>query len=382
MDFITRVKCSIKKIEYKLFSLGRPIKRQVMFTSFSGKQYSDNPRAISEKLHELDSTCEIVWGFSSFDDSYGLLPSYVHIVKMGSPEWFVEFAQSAVVVTNVALVPNVIKRKGQMFIQTWHGDRGFKKILYQAWGEQEPPIPFIDYKITDLCVAGSEFGISLYRNAFRFSGDIYSDGCPRNDCLVNPNQDQINRIRTSLGIEESNKILIFAPTFRDDDNDLQNVSLDLDSVIEHLQAKGDSWTCLIRAHSGSPGIEYEYKDNIKDVSDYPDMADLLLIADFLITDYSSCATDFVLSHKPVILFQDDLEDYNSSSRGFSNDPKSSGFIIARSNSELIGILDNYNNEDYYKMCENVLTYFGTTERGYSSYDISKIIIKHLDNSCL
>ena len=379
MNFVTRLKCSIRRTEYRLFSIGNPLQRQVIFSSFSGKQYSDNPRAISEELHEMDSSCRIVWGLTSFEDRYNLLPPYVHVVKSGSPAWFREFAKSSVIVTNTACVPNIIKRKGQMFIQTWHGDRAFKKILYQAWSNQEPPIPFIDNVITDLCVAGSNSGVQMYRDAFKYSGHIYSNGCPRNDCLVKPNPNKIKRIRDTLGIKDGHKVLIFAPTFRDNDNSLQSITLDIKTVLEHLRSKGDKWTCLIRAHSGSRGIEYQYSDNVIDVSDYPDMADLLLIADFLITDYSSCATDFILCHKPIILFQDDLDDYNSKSRGFANDPKTAGFIIARSNEDIVEIIDHYSDDDYYKMCEKALAYFGTSESGNASHDVANVIIQHLDS---
>jgi CDP-glycerol glycerophosphotransferase len=53
-----------------------------------------------------------------------------------------------------------------------------------------------------------------------------------------------------------------------------------------------------------------------DVSDYPDIADLYLAADVLVTDYSSAMFDFAVTGKPMLFFAYDLERYRDEVRGF------------------------------------------------------------------
>ena len=112
----------------KVLSVVLPLKKQVIFESFHGKQYSDNPRAVSEKLHELDSTYKIVWIFrDTSKNRYNDIPDYVKVVKKWSLPYFINLVSSCAIVTNEAFDTNIYKRDKQYFVQTWHGDRVFKK---------------------------------------------------------------------------------------------------------------------------------------------------------------------------------------------------------------------------------------------------------------
>ena len=115
-----------------------------------------------------------------------------------------------------------------------------------------------------------------------------------------------------------------------------------------------------------------------DVSQYHDMADLLLVSDILITDYSSSAPEFVLTNKPVILAQFDLEDYIKHSRTLAFDPGQSGFLIAKNQNELNELLSNIYDYDHGAIRELVDDFYGTTESGEATKRICKEICEWVD----
>ncbi len=369
-----KVKNRIKRSYMRLYGLLHPIRPVVLFSSFCGNQYSDNPRAISEKLHELYPDIAIQWALHDRGQQMDLVPDYVSIIKARGTEFLENLACAKIFVTNEANESDVYKKKCQYFIQTWHGDRAPKKVIYDAWPDGKRPIPVIDNEVTDLCIAGSDLGESVYRSAFKYQGEVLKIGMPRNDCLVNTDKEAEQIIRSRLHISANSKILLFAPTFRDTNAGVQNVDVDLDSVLRLLSAGGENWICLIRAHIASAGLKFECdgKRTIN-VSKYPDMADLLQIADMLITDYSSCAGDFVIKQKPVILAMFDREDYVRNCRGFRFDIEEAGFLVVHDQAELERLLMTMTAEDYRENCRKIIENLHIIETGKASEEISKRI---------
>jgi CDP-glycerol glycerophosphotransferase len=173
------------------------------------------------------------------------------------------------------------------------------------------------------------------------------------------------------------KILLYAPTYRDNNRNDQLVNINLQKTIDVLNKREDNWICLIRAHVASAGLRHDYaSSDILDVSKYPDMADLLLISDMLITDYSSAAADFILCRKPTILAFFDYEEYTSNCRDLNYSFEDAGFLIARNQEELEKIIFSCNSEDYINNCNKIIKYFNVIENGNSSDAIVKIIDQH------
>lgn len=310
-----------------------------------------------------------MWAFQEIDDSYNLIPEYVQTIELRSFNCLKTLATSCAYVSNIGMSPSLYKFNDQLFIQTWHGDRPFKKVLYDVWDERgkDRPIPVMDNKITDVCIAASDIGEKTYRSAFRYTGEVLRVGMPRNDQLVEYKQEYAKKIKKMLHINGNYKILIYAPTFRDYNIASQEVNVDLECVLKHLEQKGDKWVCLLRAHSATQCLNFDYDgEKYIDVTSYPDMADLLLISDMLITDYSSSAGDFILRKKPVILAMYDREVYENNCRGFSIDVDSSGFLIANNQKELENIIDTYTEHDYIDNCNSIISFFNIIESGHSA----------------
>ena len=106
--------------------LGGIAPKRVFFSSFKGRAYSDSPRFISEALHALRPDVEIVWQLENPADA----PDYVRVVPPHSLKALTELSRARCFVDNFNRPIYLLKFPGQLYVQTWHGDRGFKKMLY------------------------------------------------------------------------------------------------------------------------------------------------------------------------------------------------------------------------------------------------------------
>ena len=368
-----------KLIEYYscYLGIGKKIEKKLLFVSFDGKQYSCNPRAISERMHELYPEYEIVW-YLKTADKYDVVPNYVRTVTTRKG-FLKEMVTSFCVVTNKQFEEGTYKRNKQFFVQTWHGDIGIKKILYDAWEDlaniKNKPVPIKDNELTDVCIAGSDLAEEVYRSAFRYKGFVLKEGTPRNDKLCRDNSVLSRKIKKIFNIGEKTKIVLFAPTFRDRKGKKQESFVDLKRVLSVLNSKtGENWICLYRAHVGFE-LNITPSESIINVSDYPDMADLLAICDMLITDYSACAGDFLLRKKAVVLAIFDYEEYLDSCRTLKIDPVKAGFLFAFNQEELERLLANLTEKQILINCESLMNRFKIVFNPDSSKVICDIIDK-------
>ncbi len=360
------------------------MKNRAVFVSFSGTSYSDNSKPLSEKLHELSPETEIVWLFKNPEEKKTVVPEYVKCVAIDDKyEVMKLMATSKCIVNNCALM-GFKKSKKQFLIQLWHGDRSFKKILYDSSfvGDDFFLAESVD-GFCDLAVSGSDYGDMQYRSAFKYNGEILTVGTPRDDVLLNYTEGMVKNIKKSLNISEDKKIALYAPTLRrknaSDKTPQPKQDIDLEKTLNKLgELTGDEWVFLVRSHPSVAGIGGVVEnENLMEVSSYEDMADLLLVSDILITDFSSSAGDYALLHRPIVLFQSDYDEYVEKDRGFYFDMKDSPYYIAKNQEELEQILTDMTPEAVTKNCDDILKFYGTTETGISSEVIAKRMIDHM-----
>ncbi len=341
-------------------------KDEVLFESFGGKQYSDNPKAISEKLHEMYPHIGIMWLLQEGGRYENIVPSYVKRITPKSFEHLKALVSAKCFVSNDAGIHyDVYKRNDQYYVSTWHGDRGFKRVIFDIKDNPLRRMSDVRYQITDLFLVASDYGKNRSKDSFLYGGEFLCEGMPRNDILVTQPKEKIKKIKASLAIDEDSKILLFAPTFRHS-KEKQKVEVDLEAVLTKLKEKGEKWTCLIRSHSSSAGLDINDCGQFIDASNYPDMADLLLISDMLITDYSSSSGDFILRNKPVVLVHFDAEDYQTTNRELRFSPKDAGYFCVYDNEELLQLIENMTDEMAIAECEKLKKFFGIHETGKSA----------------
>ena len=352
--------------------------RKAVFISFSGKSYSDNPKAISEKLHEMYPYFDIVWLFNSPEEKSKIVPDYVKCVKRNSLAALKELATSKFWVDNFCKPLYIYKNKDQFYIQTWHGERGFKKSLYDS-SFISKETRYIESKICDLMLSGSDFGDKVYRTAFHYKGEILKSGCPRNDLLIANNEEKAKGIRKKMKISEKTKIVLFAPTLRREAatlfkyQSISGIGIDWNEILKKLEEKTNTdWVCFFRAHSSVKGLSGMSEDQrYLNVTSYEDMADLLLISNMLITDYSSSVGDFALLHRPIIIFQNDREEFIKNDRNLYFDINKSPYLVAKNQEELMSIIEKLSDDLVFKNCEDILDFYGTKESGKAAEDVVK-----------
>lgn len=347
---------------------------KAVFSAFNGRGYCDNSRYISEQLHRRDPQMQIVWLLRDPAGMRGKIPEYVRAVPSLSWKAYWEMATARFNIDNFTKRPHLDFKKGrQFYIQTWHGDRAFKKVGYDA----HPYIPFILEQEADLAVVGSEYGERQFRSAFHYRGEILKEGYPRNDLLVRNDPEQALSVRAGIGVDGETGLLLYAPTYRDNQRGgRQKPGIDLSRALDALEKKtGRPWKCLLRAHYLSGGLNLRaQEERILDMTGYGEMAELLLIADVLITDYSSCAGDYALLRRPILLFQEDLEDYQSQNRQLYFAMEDSPYWVARDQAELEKLIDDLDWGKAAQNCEQILEFYGTHETGRASDAVCDYIL--------
>jgi CDP-glycerol glycerophosphotransferase (TagB/SpsB family) len=163
----------------------------------------------------------------------------------------------------------------------------------------------------DALLAQNEYSVAKFRSSYGFRGPIWVTGYPRNDVLGDAAQ--AAAVRAVIGIPDGKRVLLYAPTWRDDRVDLVD-HLDLEVFAEQLP---EDFVLLVRGHSRTiEGGSDLAADRLVDVTTYPDAGELMLIADVLVTDYSSMMFDFVSTDRPIIYYTPDLAHYSDVLRGF------------------------------------------------------------------
>ncbi|MCY7961985.1 CDP-glycerol glycerophosphotransferase family protein [Bacillus inaquosorum] len=356
---------------FKIFALLPRNNKLILFESYSGKQFSCNPRAIYEYLQENKDQYDykLIW---SIDKRYlsaldGVDAAYI---KRFSLKWIWYMATAKYWITNSRLPLWIPKPKNTLYVQTWHGTP-LKKLANDMDEVHMPGTTTEKYKQNflqeaskwDYLISPNAYSTEIFKRAFQFKKQILETGYPRNDILYSLNKESlINKVKQELGIGEDKKIILYAPTWRD--NEFKKVGqykFKLQFDLEELKKEfGDSVVILLRMHylvSENFNLE-EHKGFALDVSSYRDIRDLYLISDLLVTDYSSVFFDYINLKRPIIFFVYDLPIYRDAIRGFYfNFQKEAPGYIVETKEELISqiksILNNptlnSNYDTYYNL---------------------------------
>ena len=294
---------------------------KIVYYSFGGR-YSDNPRALHRRALTRGVTgVEHVW--LADPRHAGSFPVGTTTVPLGTPAALAALESADVVVADNHLPP-FTKAPGATYLQTWHGTplkRIHRDAINQAHGN-EAVLARLDDDVTrwDVLLGPSAAGAVPLRAAFGVTGEVPVTGYPRNDALLAPDAgERRERVRAALGIEPGRTAVLYAPTWRDEDRATggdpdARLPLDPDRFAQRL---GEDHVLLLRLHHLVPEtLRGRRVAGVVDVSEHPDVNDLYLAADVLVSDYSSAVFDFALTGRPILFFAYDLEHYRDVVRGF------------------------------------------------------------------
>jgi len=290
---------------------------RIVYDSFHGR-YSDNPRALFERLRDRPGIEHVWLADPPHVDSF---PAGVPTVSIDSREATDALNDADLVIANTHVEVDWVKSPGTTYLQTWHGTplkRVHRDILWAPPGRLDRLDG--DVALWDILLPPTPPSTPRLRGAFRFAGRVAETGYPRNDLLVGDLGDSVRDVvRKELGIPEHATAVLYAPTWRDNEKFTTHdgpvpLRLDLAALTDHL---GPDYFVIARMHimmtglSGPPAAPH-----VLDASLYPDVRDLYLAADVLVTDYSSAMFDFAVTGKPVLYYAYDLDRFRDEIRGF------------------------------------------------------------------
>lgn len=277
--------------------------------------YNDSPRAIFESIIENPkfNDLKIIW---LLNDKNKLPKCYIDKVKVVRPNsisYYVSAIQSKYWIASVGIEHSFkFKKKETIYLNTWHG------IPIKTIGNGAPGWDSFDWSDTNLICYSSDSEKDIYIRDFKSNKEsLIASGLPRNDILYNTSDSLASRLKEKLNIDKCKKIILYTPTWRG------NISLDSINTVRtpidwEMWEKelGNDYIILLRAHPITKNIMgVGFNSFIKDFSEYPDINDLYLIADILISDYSSAIYDYSILERPIICFAYDYEEYKKL-RGF------------------------------------------------------------------
>lgn len=356
---------------YFMFRNEPIIDKRVVFFNFQGN-YTCNSKYIAAKLLELHPEYEIIFVVNNkVNDRESLVdvPEQIKFVVKETAEAYYALATAHYWFDNAlcCVWRTVPKRKGQIYINTWHGSLGIKRLSGNDFWKSRARVA---NKQTDYFLTNSVFDEQVFSESFWPDVKHMKVGHPRNDIFFDEKKmkDVKEKVYAHYGIEEGVKTVLYAPTFRDNKKDVSAIILDYERLKNTLEEKfGGEWKVLVRPHFHNikafkltADVDYVIK-----ASDYDDMQELMAAMDAGITDYSSWIFDYIFTGKPAFIYARDIDQYVNS-RGFYYSLNETPFSIARDDDSLSENIMNFDERKYAADVKVFLEDKGCYEKGNAS----------------
>lgn len=304
----------IRKLQYRPGA--KPIsKGVVLFDSFNGKVIGDSPLDIYLELQKTRPELKFYWTIAGEKQA----PAGATGLRFESSEWFDALATAEYLVANSALPWYFRKQPGQIYLQTWHGTP-LKRLVRDlpAGDVTKAYLDLMDREAAawDYLVSPNPFCSQVLPRAFGYTGKVLETGYPRNDRLTTHTAEDRVAIRNRLGVTDPKTMLVlYAPTWRDYQRSATG-DWQLVSYLEPNMAVPEGIRFMFRGHTNTNNSKSAtVAGRAIDVTNYPDITELYIAADVLVTDFSSVMFDFSVTGKPILFLAPDLERYRAE-RGF------------------------------------------------------------------
>ena len=344
-----------RNIASAFIRLFNPVKKgRIVFWSFDFKQYSCNPKALTEYILANHPEYEIIWVFRKRIDISSIEDKF-KCVRFRTLEYQKAINTAEFIVTNCRTDPFSYywkKRKNQKYIMQWHGGVALKRVEKDA--EDKLGYKYLrkahkDSEACDLMISGCGNQTDLIRSAFWYDKEILERGTPRNDVFFDTELHKSMRTKVCkyMGVSEDSKLVLYAPTFRKP-RTIEPYRIDWTATTEAFKKflNTENVVIMLRVHPNMMNHDISSLFNapsVVDMTRYHDMQELLCVSDVLITDYSSSMFDYSLLGRPCLLYARDLEAYD---RGYYHKFSELPYPIAQSQEELINIIETFDHQAY------------------------------------
>lgn len=328
-EIIVAIYLVVFKIIFNIVNIA-PLKNKVTFIM----SYGENLIFIYEEMKRQHIDCEVVFLYKStckyevknYPDVKAVAFETKNIIQTIKAIYHLATSRYVIIDNYFGSLSTIRFKKRVECIQIWHAAGAFKKfgLLAPAFKKRSKYAQgrFLRvYNNFHKIVVGSDALAEIYKQAFGLKEEsILKTGIPRTDLFFYENDQKviINNLVSSNPNLTKKKVILYAPTFRDKELEDFDLDLNIDAMYEALK---DEYIFIIKLHPAiRNNLEHKekYKGFLYDYSLYPNINDLFLVTDILITDYSSVPFEFCLLKKPMIFFAYDLNKYTKK-RGLIGD---------------------------------------------------------------
>lgn len=387
-----RAQAFVHSLAYYMCRIFPIDKRKVVMWTFEGNGgYGCSPKYVAEELlrHNRKKGTEhkIVWLVNDISKEF---PKEITKVKNTLWNRAYHLSTAGIWLGNTRTVYGTRKRKGQCYIQTWHATLCIKPIGKYR-GNLFPKMAYIiskyDSKLIDYVLSGSEWCDHMYREGLIYDGKIIKTGTPRCDVLVNQRAKKYQQFRKEYNIPADTKILLYAPTFRGGSQSTKRTvnteesTVDFERLVHTLEKRfGGRWFVFLRLHPQLAAKmdtlrTHQISERMIDVSQRPDMNEIIATADAFLTDYSSAIFEANMIGIPGFIYADDLEAYIADRGDLFFDMYKLPFPVALNNDELMKQIEQFDEEKYILKTEQLMKENGIFEDGKASRRVVRLIEK-------
>ena len=290
----------------------RPDDKLILFVSFGGRRFDDSPKSIYDQmlLDPRFEDCRLVWAFRD-PESFELVRG--EKVKCDTLSYFITALKARIWISNSTVERGLeFKGKHTFYFNTWHGTPIKKMGLdiddhnksFKGKGQWK-----VDY-FTCQGIYEQDIFCRVFKGLNKQNTHVI--GLPRNDIYANYSKEYMYSLREMMGIPLNKRVILYAPTFREYEKsstlEIQaTLPIDIDDLRQNL---GTDYLLLFRTHyEVSKGLNIHNDDFIRDVSNYPQLEDLMIVSDILISDYSSIFFDYCIMDKLMLAYCYDYDVY-------------------------------------------------------------------------
>ena len=368
---------------YRLCHIFPMKKNKIVMWTFEGDGgYACSPKYIAEEIlkrnKEGKTDFEIYWLVKDVNKSF---PAEIKRVKDTLINRAYHFSTAAYWISNTRTFYGTVKRSKTVYIQTWHGSISLKPIGRYRGSKLSKIAELVseaDSKLIDYAISGSAWCTKTWPDGLLYEGKILELGSPRCDILINGISDAHRKIRVEYGLPDDVKICLYAPTFRGGSQNTKRsvntepVTLDFERLIKALEDRfGGRWVVFLRLHPQLAAFMEKLPvvsgdERLIDVSQRPDMAEIMASTDCIITDYSTVIFEGFLTGQPGFIYADDYDDYITDRGTLMFMPEEIPFPFATNNDGLMDSILTFDEEEYHRKRKAFIQKTGIVEDGHAA----------------
>lgn len=383
--FFANIEESLGVMVRSIFMRHLPVKEnRIVFGQFQNS-YTCNGKYIAEKIMEKGLDYELIFIVNKTTISKREeleIPKQIRLVERDTMDSFVALGSAHFWIDNAlnCVWRKVPKKKGQIYLNTWHGSLGIKVLGgNKHWIKiARAADKTIDYFLTD-----SVFDEHVFAESFWPHAKFLKVGHPRNDIFFNQKklQELKARVYEYYNLDPEIKTVMYAPTFRDNKSDVSSIRMDCARLKATMEQKfGGEWRVIVRMHMHNAKNRllkdmFEEMDGVINASGYRDMQELMAAVDVGITDYSSWIFDFIFTRRPAFIYALDISQYIDD-RGFYYPLTETPFTIADSDDALNQHVMEFDDAEYQKRLDAFFESKGCYERGTACEGVVDFICEH------